>query len=180
MNDYWKMALLAAGAAATGGLLAAPAAGAAGAGAAGAGELLGAGEAAGASGWSLTSLLGNADAAMTYGTGLGTEHSAMLAAQDAGFNPGMLQSGWNTLSGSVKPVGQAMSTANAAKGLFPQSQPVQPSPMTQTPATGPGALAWLTNQMQQMGVQRQQEDMQRRMKQRELVARMGGFNGRNS
>lgn len=96
MNDYWKLALLAAGIAATGGLLAAPAAaaaggaaagaGAAGAGAAGAGGLLaaegaaaaGAG-AAGAAGAGAGGLLGAEALGAGGASALGAEGAVMAA-----------------------------------------------------------------------------------------------------
>lgn len=180
-----------AGAAGAGGLLAAEGAGAAaaGSGAAGAGGLLGAeGLAAlGAEGAGATAL-------GTEGAAAGMAAPEMLAAQqaaapvvDMSTQAGMfdtVNAGTNGLLGRVtdgataagqymKPVGQAMSAANTAKGLFgssqPQMQPAQ-SQMRSTPMNLDGVL--------QQGQQNQQTSIQDQMRRRQqmqaLINQIGG------
>lgn len=180
MNKWWQMAALAAAAAATGGaaLAAAPAAagatGAAGAGAAGAGGLLGgAGAAGAATGAAAPSagLLGNLGAATTYGTGLGTQQTAMLAAQEAGMGGGLLNSAQG-LATQAKPFMDAASTGiQTAQALTPQEQAPQPPTMA-APVAGMN-LQQIAQQNQQAYMQPLQsaakERMMRRQQRRGLV-----------
>ena len=62
--------------------------------------------------------LGNLGTAVKYGTGLGSEQTAMLAAQEAGMGGGL-----DTITGLVKPVGTAL---NVAQSVSPQDNPAPP------------------------------------------------------
>ncbi len=132
-KDPLKGAILGAGMGYGGGLLAAP--GAAGASAAAQME--------GAAG-RLANPVGNATTAANLGTNIGSQQTAMLAAQEAPLTqtPGLL--------GQIKPVGEALQTANAAKSLMPQDRPVsiQPSPIMPT-GGGAQGLSSMYQQMQQ-------------------------------
>jgi hypothetical protein len=121
----------------------------------------------------------NMGTAATYGTGLGSQQTAMLAAQDAGM--GMFPTAENFMTKAdvyMRPVSSGLSAANAAGLLGRQQQPIQPSPVIQNQGVGGNTLTQLYGQMQQSDMQRQQAELDRRMKQRELIARMGGYNGR--
>lgn len=65
-------------------------------------------------------------------------------------------------------VGKAMQTANS---LMPQDEPIQPSPIT--PPTYSTTLPELVSQNTQLDMQRADEEMKRRMAQRQRVQNMG-------
>lgn len=190
MNKWWKLAALAAAGAATvaTGGAAAPAlaaagsagAGAAGAGAAGAG-LLGAGTAgAGAAGAgtagllggagtgaaSGAGLLGNMGAAASYGTTLGSQQTAMLAAQQAGMGSmpisGSLLGGANSAMSTAKPFVQAAQTGMQIAGaLTPQGGPAPAAP--QLPQqNGAQTLQALAQQSPQMNIEQEAEMRKKR------------------
>lgn len=72
----------------------------------------------------------------------------------------------------AKPVGQAIGAASAAKGLLaPDQAPVQGAPVT-TGQGGPQGLNALYQQIQQGDLQRQQEQMQKRMKRQSMYGGM--------
>lgn len=106
---------------------------------AGGGLLAGAGGASGASG-----LLGNPMTAASYGTGLGSQQTAMLAAQEAGMGS-MPISG--SLLGTMKDVQPAMSaigTGVQAAGMFQEPEmPIQPPQLA--PQTGSQTLQALAS-----------------------------------
>jgi len=164
-DDLLKLGLLAGGVAATGGLSAAPlAAGATGA--AGGGGLLG----------SVGAGLGEMGAAGAYGTSLGSQQTAMLAAQEAGMGTtgANLMTGLGKLGSYAKPAGQALSAASQVQSMMPQSQPIQGSapPPMQT-----GGLSELYQSMQNQDGQRMDEEAQARMRQQELLKKFGGGYG---
>jgi hypothetical protein len=140
-------ALLGAGTMMTGGALAgAGAAGAGAAGAAGAGAGAAGAAGAGAAGTTAATggLLGNAGAAATYGTGLGTQQTAMLAAQEAGMG-----AGGGILSGikSATPAVQAaMNGVKTVQGMMPQEQQPQVAPLQQQPGFDASGLLSSNNQ----------------------------------
>ena len=147
----------------------------AGLGAAG-GGLLGAG-ASGATGGA--GLIGNMGAASAYGTGLGTEQTAMLAAQDSGMGGGLL-GGIDTVTKYAKPVGDAAGAATNVLGLFkPESDRIQASPVV-APGSGPQGLSNLVANNNQMDMMRQREDMERKMRKQQMIARIGGGYGRGA
>jgi hypothetical protein len=124
------------------------------------GALLGAG--LGAAGPALGGLLGSAGTAGTaaaYGTGLGSQQTAMLAAQEAGMG-GM---GLKDALGYAAPIGQAM---GVAQQFMPQDQAPPPPQLAQQ--TGGGILAQLA-QMPQTPMPGEQERMMRRQQRRGLV-----------
>jgi hypothetical protein len=138
-------ALLGAGTMMTGGALAgAGAAGAGAAGAAGAGAAGAAGAGAAGTTAATGGLLGNAGAAATYGTGLGTQQTAMLAAQEAGMG-----AGGGILSGikSATPAVQAaMNGVKTVQGMMPQEQQPQVAPLQQQPGFDASGLLSSNNQ----------------------------------
>jgi hypothetical protein len=129
------------------------------------GALLGAGlgAAGAAAGPALGGLLGSAGTAGTaaaYGTGLGTQQTAMLAAQEAGMG-GI---GLKDALGYAAPIGQAM---GVAQQFMPEDQAAPPPPQL-AQQTGGGILAQLA-QMPQAQMPGEQERMMRRQQRRGLV-----------
>lgn len=162
-KDPLKGALLGAGMGYGGGLLAAPASAGAAATAEGAAGLL-------------TDPVRAAQTASMYGTDLGSQQTAMLAAQDAG----LLTPIENQTMNLMKPIGQAASAANSAKGLLGGDQkpmPIQASPISPAPNTGPQGLAQLVGQNQQSAADRQRRDLEERMKRQEMIYKIGGYGG---
>lgn len=142
------------------------------------GALLGAGMGYGggllAGGGTAGGLLGNPMTAATYGTGLGTQQTAMLAAQDSGMGPMMGGGLFGDVSKFAKdaaPVMNAVSTGMSLMGPG-QDQPVQTPP----PMVGQGGPQGLTGLLQsiQQGQQAQmQADEQKRAARR--AALRGGL-----
>lgn len=134
-----------AGTGATGGLLGAAGSGAATTGAATAG-------AGGTTGATIGGLLGNPGTAASYGTGLGTQQTAMLAAQEAGMGSmpisGSLIGNATTAAKTAKPFMDAAGTGmQVANAMTPQEQPTTPPAVT---APVPGmTLQQLADQNQQ-------------------------------
>ena len=126
------------------------------------GALLGAGMGAlgGAVAPAMGGLLGNAGTAAAYGTGLGTQQTAMLAAQEAGMG-GL--GGLKTALGYAEPISQAMGTAQQFMG--PDEAPVPPPQLQQQ--NGGQILAQLA-QPQQVQTS-EQERMMRRQQRRGLL-----------
>lgn len=174
--DLVKLGLLAGGVAATGGLAAPAAAGAAGGGLLGAGA---AGAGAGATGGLLGSVgtgLGELGVAGAYGTSLGSEQTAMLAAQEAGMGTtgSNLLTGLGNLGSYAKPAGQALNAASQVQSMMPQEQPVQGSA---PPPMQVGGLSELYQSMQAQDGQRIEADLQARARQQELLKKFGGGYG---
>lgn len=132
-----------------------------------AGGMAGAG--AGAGGAGIGGLLGNPVTAATYGTGLGTEQTAMLAAQEAGmgFAPtstGLLGDAVQ-LSKDAAPALNAVSTGMQIAGAG-QQPPVQaPAPMVGQ--GGPQGLSGLLQSIQQSQAAQMQAEEQKRAARRE-------------
>lgn len=154
-KDPLKGALLGAGAGALGGQFAPGLLG--GASSAAPGGLLGA-EAAGSTG--IGGLLGNPMTAASYGTGLGTQQTAMLAAQEAGM--GSMPIGKSLLGGAsqlAKDAAPVMNVASTAMSMGGQEQPMPaPPPMMSQPLDLSGVL----NSQQQEMARTFEEDMKRR------------------
>lgn len=94
-------------------------------------------------------LLGEAGTAATYGTGLGTEQTAMLAAQEAGMGGGLL--------GAMKDAAPAAMTGiQAAQAAMPQEQPVQSAGLLQRPGFDASGLIGANNQ-QLAGLQQKRQ-----------------------
>ena len=134
----------------------------------GGGLLAGGGTAAGG-------LLGNPMTAASYGTGLGTQQTAMLAAQDAGMGFAPTSTGLfgdvSKIAKDAAPVMNAVSTGVSLAGQG-QDQPVQTPP----PMVGQGGPQGLTGLLQsiQQGQQAQiQADEQKRAARR--AALRGGL-----
>lgn len=117
----------------------------------------------GAAGGALTGgmggLLGQAGTAATLGTGLGTQQTAMLAAQEAGMGGGLM--------GALKDAAPIMNAASTgiqtAQSMMPQQQPIAPPQLAQQ--NGGGILAQLA-QMPQAQNPGEQERMMRRQQRR--------------
>lgn len=165
-RDPLKGALIGAGLGAGGAMLAPGLLGAAGTGAATAGT--GAAAAEGMAG--TAGLLGNAGTAATYGTGLGTQQTAMLAAQEAGMNtmPGLL----GQADKLIKPIGTAM---NAAQAAAPQQENNLPAPPMLTPPTSSPNLAQIAQNDAGLMERIQDEEVKRRNRQLGLIGRIGGY-----
>jgi hypothetical protein len=79
-----------------------------------------------------------------------------------------------SLMGVVKPVGQAMSAATAAKGLLAPTHPaLQPSPIMQPAQQNNNLNQIVSGYEQQSQFQKQLMD-QEKARRMELLARMGG------
>lgn len=95
-------------------------------------------------------LLGEAGTAATYGTGLGTEQTAMLAAQEAGMGGGLL--------GAMKDAAPAAMTGiQAAQAAMPQEQPVQSAGLPQRPGFDASGLIGSNNQQLAAMIQKRQQ-----------------------
>lgn len=108
--------------------------------------------------------------AMPYGiTATGTP--AQVAAQSPGLLGGMRE-----VAGVMKPIGEAAGAANSVAGLLGAKGSAQPpivaSPFMQQ-GNGPGTMTQLANSMQQTNELRKQQDMQRRMRSRQLIGGVG-------
>lgn len=143
------------------------------------GALLGAGMGYGggllAGGGTAGGLLGNPMTAASYGTGLGTQQTAMLAAQEAGMGFAPTSTGLfgdvSKIAKDAAPVMNAVSTGMSMAGQG-QDQPVQTPP----PMVGQGGPQGLTGLLQsiQQGQQAQmQADEQKRAARR--AALRGGL-----
>lgn len=159
----------AAGAAGTAGLL----------GAEGAGLTLGGVSAAGGTalpGLSLAGATGATGTGLTLGgvsapaTGGLLDSAGALGTQAMGY--------LDTANKALKPIGQAASAAGAVSNLFPQQQPMQPSPVMQH--FGNQAFTGLLQDQQATEQMRMQEEMQRRQAQQKLIGLIGGGYGRTS
>jgi len=115
----------------------------------------------------LSNPLEHAGSAMTHGTNLGSQQTAMLAAQDAGMgaNP-MAQA-----SEFMKPAGIAM---QAAQSVSPEQEPLPPPPVPQMPNYGGASqtLSQIAQQPQQMAMQQQQMDEARKQRRMGLLGRI--------
>lgn len=124
------------------------------------GALLGAGLGA-AGGAFAPGLLGGAGAA---GSGAGGLTATGAAAQPGAF--AQLQA----IGSGLKPFGEAANAAMAAKGLFSApNQPIQASPISPTPGTGPQGLTQLVGQNQQAADSQMSIDEQKRQMRRKMV-----------
>lgn len=95
-------------------------------------------------------LLGNAGAAATYGTGMGTQQTAMLAAQDAGMGGGLL--------GAMKDAAPAAMTGiQAAQAAMPQEQPIQSAGLPQQQGFDASGLIGANNQQLAAMIQKRQQ-----------------------
>lgn len=112
----------------------------------------------GAAGGALTGgmggLLSNAGTAAAYGTGLGSQQTAMLAAQEAGMGGGLL----GTLKSAEPFANAAMTGIQTAQSLMPQQQPIQAAPLRGGVFDASGLLASNNQQLQAL----QQKRLQRR------------------
>ncbi len=106
-------------------------------------------------------LFGNPATAMTYGTGLGSQQTAMLAAQEAGMGNGLL----GALQGA-KPAFDAVGSGMQAASMFDQPDQMIPPPQL-APQTGSQTLAALAAQPQAGGIN--QSLMARRQARRGLL-----------
>lgn len=134
------------------------------------GGLLAGGAAGGAGG-----LLGNPMTAASYGTGVGSQQTAMLAAQEAGMGSmpigGSLLGGVSGFAKDAAPVMNAVSTGMSLAGQG-QDQPVQtPPPMVGQ--GGPQGLTGLLQSIQQGQSAQIQADEQKRAARR--AALRGGL-----
>lgn len=115
----------------------------------------------------LSNPLEHVGSAMTHGTNIGSQQTAMLAAQDAGMgaNP-MAQA-----SEFMKPAGIAMQAADAVK---PNPEQLPPPPVPQMPNFGGASqtLAQIAQQPQQMAMQQQQIDEAKKQRRMGLLSRM--------
>lgn len=156
-KDPLKGALLGAGAGALGGQFAPGLLG--GASPAASGGLLGA-EAAGSTG--VGGLLGNPMTAASYGTGLGTQQTAMLAAQEAGMGFAPTSYGLfgdvSKIAKDAAPVMNAVSTGMSLAGQGQEQPMPAPPPMMSQPLD---LSAVLSGQQQEMA-RTFEEDMKRR------------------
>lgn len=122
----------------------------------GAGSLIGGG----------AGLLGNPMTAASYGTGLGTEQTAMLAAQEAGMGSmpiaGSMMGNLNTATNALKPFGQAFNSAQQVAGMFPEDQPPPPPQLMQQ--QGAGILAQLANQPMPQDPMQMEREMRRKQR----------------
>lgn len=113
------------------------------------GALLGAGMGAlgGAAAPSLGGLFGGSGAAGAAASGAAPSMATSLPAFDpiAGqfVNAGNLQSGMGGLMNNIKPIAQAVGTANQLGLLGGQDQPITPSPTMQNPGGGAQVLGQL-------------------------------------
>ena len=122
-----------------------------------------AGAAAEGAGGLLSNPVANAQAAAEYGTNIGSQQTAMLAAQDAALK-GAGQSALGSAMGMVKPVGEAMGAANATKNLFShQEKPITPSPMM-TPMPNSNLGQMVSGLQQQQANQMAQDEQMRMMR----------------
>lgn len=112
----------------------------------------------GAAGGALTGgmggLLSNAGTAAAYGTGLGSQQTAMLAAQEAGMGGGLL----GTLKEAAPVANAAMTGIQTAQSLMPQQQPIQAAPLRGGVFDASGLLSSNNQQLQAL----QQKRLQRR------------------
>lgn len=121
-----------------------------------------------APGSAVAGAVGNPATAAAYGTGLGSEQTAMLAAQDAGMAEGLLGTTPKTALAGLKDVGAAASAANSVSGLLSPRQPqIQASPVMQGGA-GSNALAQLANSAQQVQQQAYQDELTKRAQRRAM------------
>lgn len=178
-KDPLKGALLGAGLGAAGGAFAPGLLGGAGAAGSGAGGLT---ATAGAG----TSLAAPAGGSLGGGAGLkagvdmlagASSGAGGLSAPTAGFfgsggaaaQPGALAQ-LQAIGSGLKPFGEAANAAMAAKGLFSApDQPIQASPISPTPGTGPQGLTQLVGQNQQAADSQMSIDEQKRQMRRKMV-----------
>ena len=142
------------------------------------GALLGAGMGYGggllAGGGTAGGLLGNPMTAASYGTGVGTQQTAMLAAQDAGMGFAPTSSGLfgdvSKIAKDAAPVMNAVSTGMSLMGPG-QDQPVQTPP----PMVGQGGPQGLTGLLQsiQQGQQAQMQAEEQKRAARRAALRGG-------
>lgn len=151
--------------------------------AAGTAGAAGAAGTAGTAGAGSAGLLAGAETAGALGTNLGSQQTAMLAAQDAAFGGSAAAQGmnpaWATAKGAfnganqiAKPVGTAVSTAATVKSLMPQDKPMQimPAPV----AVGQGGAQSLSQLVSNNSSKAQmiaQEQAQRAQKRNALLNR---------
>lgn len=106
-------------------------------------------------------LLGNPMAAASYGTGLGSQQTAMLAAQEAGMGSGLF-GGLESAATQAKPFMQAAQTGMQVAGaLTPPETPGAPPP--QLPQqNGAQTLQGLVQQSPQMNIEQEAEMRKKR------------------
>jgi hypothetical protein len=104
-------------------------------------------------------LLGNAGTAATYGTNIGSQQTAMLAAQDGAMGAG-LSGDAAALGAKAKPYLDAASAAQQAMPPQEETQPAMPQPLVQGDAGR--SMQGLLAQSQNVGIQRMQMDEQKR------------------
>lgn len=127
-------------------------------------------------------LLSGAQTAGTYGTALGGQQTAMLAAQDAAFGGSAAVQGVNPLmatakgaGGMVKPIGQAAMTVNAVNSMFPKDQPLPPvtTPAPQFGQPGNQNLTSLVSMNANRAAQMEQEKAARAQRRNSLIGGVG-------
>ena len=113
----------------------------------------------------LSNPLEHVGSAMTHGTNIGSQQTAMLAAQDAGMGANPIA------SDLMKPAGIAM---QAAQSVSPEQEPLPPPPVPQMPNYGGASqtLSQIAQQPQQMAMQQQQMDEARKQRRMSLLSRM--------
>lgn len=121
-----------------------------------------------APGGALAGAIGNPATAAAYGTGIGSQQTAMLAAQDAGMAEGLLGTTPKTALAGLKDVGNAASAANSVNGLLsPKTPQVQAAPVIQS-VGGAGSLMQLVGSNQQAQQQAYQDELTKRAKRRAM------------
>lgn len=145
------------------------------------GALLGAGLGAGGAAFAPGLLGGLGAAAPATAASVAAPSASTLAAVNLPASTSMFPEASAFLSQAdkyMRPISTGLSVANNAGLLGGQQQPIQQSPVMQNTGMGGSSLAQLYGQLQQNDMNQQQAEMQRRAKQRELIARMGGNYGR--
>jgi len=168
-RDPLTGALLGAGMGGVGGLL-----GGAGAGA-GAAAAAPAGGVAGGTGLTLGAAAPGLQAAGA--TGLAAPVGALAQAPGQAIAQ---KSMFDTVTGMMKPIGDAYSIAQKTNGLLgSDDRPpvVQPSPFSPGSGGGPQGLTQLVGQQQQTASDRMRRDLEDRLRRQEMIARIGGGNG---
>ena len=95
-------------------------------------------------------LLDKFGAAAQYGTNLGSQQTAMLAAQEAGMGGGLL----GTLKDAAPAVNAAATGIQTAQGMMPEQMPIQHAQLNGGAFDASGLLNANNQQLQQMQMMR--------------------------
>lgn len=113
-------------------------------------------------------LAGGSAAADAIGGGMASMAEQHAIQQAMASQGGGLLGGLKTTAGYVKPAGEALGAANAAKGLL-SSDPMQPAPLQQPNPMGMQGLLQIAQQGQQAIGAQGEADMARRQRRGQLV-----------